>query len=151
MYLFTFMLLFCLTIKTYLSPQLLVYKSTDVPAQDPTRSFSYFHSDQPLRSTCPWFCCIIFYLQWCTCNDVCVCVYWHYVCSFMSVYVCLHNLVCVFHYALYDYVYVFCLFVCSPWYNPNGWLGVKHQVTYLFVYILLICMWIFVCCMFFFN
>ena len=34
-----------LTTKTYLSPQLLVYMSTYLPAQDPTRSFAYFHSD----------------------------------------------------------------------------------------------------------
>ena len=52
-YLFTFMLLIRLTTKTYLSPQLLVYMSTDVPAQDPTRSF---HTFIP-RSTRPWFCC----------------------------------------------------------------------------------------------
>ena len=24
----------------------------------------------------------------------------------------------------------------SPWYNCNGWLGVKHQVTYLLTYLL---------------
>jgi len=24
----------------------------------------------------------------------------------------------------------FCTVVLSPWYNPTGWLGVKHQVTY---------------------
>ena len=35
------MLLFRLTTKTYLTPQLLVYMSTDVPVQDPTRSFSF--------------------------------------------------------------------------------------------------------------
>ena len=22
----------------------------------------------------------------------------------------------------------------SPWYDHNGWLGVKHQLTYLFTY-----------------
>ena len=26
----------------------------------------------------------------------------------------------------------FCLFL-SPWYNRNGWLGIKHQVSYLLV------------------
>ena len=38
--LFTIMLLFRLTIKTYLSPQLLVYLTIDVPVHDPTCSFS---------------------------------------------------------------------------------------------------------------
>ena len=50
-YLFTFMLLFRLTIKTYLSPQLLVYLPIFVPVHGPTCSFWYFHSDQPFRST----------------------------------------------------------------------------------------------------
>ena len=40
-----FMLLFCLTIKTYLSPQLLVYMPVHVPVHDPTCSFLYLHSD----------------------------------------------------------------------------------------------------------
>ena len=43
--LFTLMLLFRLTIKTYLSPQLLVYLPIFVPVHGPTCSFSYFHSD----------------------------------------------------------------------------------------------------------
>ena len=51
------MLLFRLTTETYLSPQLLVYMSTDVPAQNPTRLCSYFHSDEPLRSTRPRLYC----------------------------------------------------------------------------------------------
>ena len=42
------MLLLCLTMKTYLSPQLLVYLPIDVPVHDPTCSFSYFHSEKPL-------------------------------------------------------------------------------------------------------
>ena len=49
MYLFTFTLLFRLTTKTYLSPQLLVYMPLDVPAQDPTCSFLYFHSDLTVK------------------------------------------------------------------------------------------------------
>ena len=28
----------------------------------------------------------------------------------------------------------FCLFFPSPWYNRTGWLGVKHQLTYLLVF-----------------
>ena len=39
------MLLFRLTIKTYLSPQLLVYLPIFVPVHGPTGSISYFHSD----------------------------------------------------------------------------------------------------------
>ena len=42
---FIFMLLFRLTTKTYLSPQLLVYLPIAVPVHDPTCSFSYFNSD----------------------------------------------------------------------------------------------------------
>ena len=42
MYLFTLMLLFRLTIKTYLSPQLLLYLPIDVSVHDPTCSLSYF-------------------------------------------------------------------------------------------------------------
>ena len=42
---FTFMLLFHLTTKAYLSPQLLVYTPTDVPIHDPMCSFSDFHAD----------------------------------------------------------------------------------------------------------
>ena len=44
-YLFTFMLFFHLTTKTYLSPQLLVYMHIDVPVHYPTCSCSYCHSD----------------------------------------------------------------------------------------------------------
>ena len=43
-YLFIFMLLLCLTTKTYLSPQLLVYLPINVPVHDPACSFSYFYS-----------------------------------------------------------------------------------------------------------
>ena len=51
------MLLLCLRTKTYLSPQLLVYLPFYVPVHDPTCSFSYFHSDSPLRSTRQRFHC----------------------------------------------------------------------------------------------
>ena len=44
-YLFTFMLFFRLTTKTYLSPQLLVYMHTDVPVHDPTCSCSHYYYD----------------------------------------------------------------------------------------------------------
>ena len=44
-YLFTFMLFFRLTTKTYLSPQLLVYMHIDVPVHDPTCSSSYCQTD----------------------------------------------------------------------------------------------------------
>ena len=44
------MLLFCLTTKTYLSPQLLVYIPKDLPVHDPTCSFCLFHSDKPVPS-----------------------------------------------------------------------------------------------------
>ena len=40
-----FMLLFHLTTKTYLSPQLLVYLPIDVPVHDSTCSLSDFHYD----------------------------------------------------------------------------------------------------------
>ncbi len=40
------MLLFCLTTKTYLSPQLLVYMPIDLPVHYPTCSFWLFHSDK---------------------------------------------------------------------------------------------------------
>ena len=44
-YLFSFMFLFHLTTKTYLSPQLLVYLPIDVPVHDRTCSFLDFHYD----------------------------------------------------------------------------------------------------------
>ena len=44
-YLLTLMLLVHLTIKTYLSQQLLVYLPIFVPIHGPTGSFLYFHSD----------------------------------------------------------------------------------------------------------
>ena len=56
-YLFTLMLLLCLRTKNYLSPQLLLYLPIDVPVHDPTCSFAYFHSDQPLRTTRQRFHC----------------------------------------------------------------------------------------------
>ena len=61
---------------------------------------------------------------------------------------CISSLCCRFHVVcklscIYIYIVSMlrCLFVCvyalrivstdkSPWYNRNGWLGVKHQVTY---------------------
>ena len=49
--LFTIMLLFRLTIKTYLSPQLLVYLPIDVLVHDPTCSFSYNLSDNRYQFT----------------------------------------------------------------------------------------------------
>ena len=53
------MFFFCLTTKTYLSPQLLVYLPIDVPAQDPACSFLYLNSDYPLR-----------HVHSCTCSSV---------------------------------------------------------------------------------
>ena len=55
-YLFIFLLLFCLTTKTYLSPQLLVYMPIDVSVHYPTCSFWLFHSDRPFVLTCPLTC-----------------------------------------------------------------------------------------------
>ena len=54
--LFTIMPLFRLTIKTFLSPQLLVYLPIDVPIHDPTCSFSLSFSEL-LRSTRQHFYC----------------------------------------------------------------------------------------------
>ena len=51
------MLLFRLTTKTYLSPQLLLYLPIDVPVHYPTCSFWLFHSDKPFVLTCPLTCC----------------------------------------------------------------------------------------------
>ena len=48
---------FRLTTNTYLSPQLPVYMPIHVPVYDLTCSFSYFHSDQPIRSTRQSFYC----------------------------------------------------------------------------------------------
>ena len=45
------MILFHLTTKTYLSPQLLVYLPIDVPVHDPTCSFSYNLSDNRYQFT----------------------------------------------------------------------------------------------------
>ena len=67
MYLFIFILLLCLTTKTYLSPQILVYLPIDVPFHDPTCSFSYFISDETLRSTrqrfysSAWLCLSVYF------------------------------------------------------------------------------------------
>ena len=51
------MLLFRLTTKTYLSPQLLLYLPTYVPVHYPTCSFWLFHSNKPFVLTCPLTCC----------------------------------------------------------------------------------------------
>jgi len=51
------MLLFCLTTKTYLSPQLIVYMPKDLPVHYPTCSLWLFHSDKPFVLTCPLTCC----------------------------------------------------------------------------------------------
>ena len=42
-------------------------------------------------------------------------------------------------------MYVFVLLIHSPWYNHTGWLGVKHQITYLLTYlhIYLLCLFAF--------
>ena len=56
-YPFIFMLLFCLTTKTYLSPQLIVYMPKDLPVHYPTCSLWLFHSDKPFVLTCPLTCC----------------------------------------------------------------------------------------------
>ena len=51
------MLLICLSTKTYLSSQLLVYLLIHVPVHDHTCSFSYFNSYRRLRSTRYRFYC----------------------------------------------------------------------------------------------
>ena len=56
-YLFIFRLLFCLSTKTYLSPQLPVYIPIDLPIHYPTCSFWLFHSDKPFVLTCPLTYC----------------------------------------------------------------------------------------------
>ena len=51
-------------------------------------------------------------------------------CFWLFCYCCL--CVCLFPcFWLFCYSYVFSAFPyhCSPWYNCNGWLGIKHQVT----------------------
>ena len=50
------MLLFCLTTKTYLSPQLLVYMPIDQLVHYPTCSFWLFHSNKLFVLTCPLTC-----------------------------------------------------------------------------------------------
>ena len=61
----------------------------------------------------------------------------------MSVYVCLFYVYVVIDFVdltqerVYMYEKSYELWIClSPWYNRTGWLGVKHQLTYLreFVY-----------------
>ena len=49
------------------------------------------------------------------------------------------NVFIVFIDAISILVFLFS-FVDSPWYNRNGWLGVKHQVTYLLIHLILRCM-----------
>ena len=80
MYLFTHMFLFCLTIKTYLSPQLFLYLPTDVSVHDPTCSFSfrlaaeiypstflllYMYADEPGYQ---YTCSVYFFLFGITCT-----------------------------------------------------------------------------------
>ena len=79
------MLLFRLTIKTYLLPQLLVYLPKFVPVHGPTCSFSYFHSDEPFLSTRQRFYCstrpqmyLFITILFCMSTDVPV---HHYTCS----------------------------------------------------------------------
>ena len=43
----------------------------------------------------------------------------------------INSVTCAFLY----YLYFQKLCVLSPWYNRNGWLGVKHQVTYFFEFL----------------
>ena len=47
------MLLFCLTTKTYLTSQLLLYMPRDLLVDYPTCSFWLFHSHKPFILTCP--------------------------------------------------------------------------------------------------
>ena len=54
---------------------------------------------------------------------VCVCVC---VCVCGCVWMCMHE--CARERM---YMCCVCLCACSPWYNCTGWLGIKHQVTYL--------------------
>jgi len=86
--LFIFLLLFCLTTKTYLPPQPLVYMPIDLPVHYPTCSFWLFRSDKPFVHTCPLTCCskysqiypfinqpvpLVCFLTGFTCTRVCTC------------------------------------------------------------------------------
>ena len=72
------MLLFCLTTKCYLSPQLFVYLPIDVPIHDPTCSFLYFYlfMTQPVhflfRLTAKIYLStfLLLYIHRCTCSLV---------------------------------------------------------------------------------
>ena len=66
------------------------------------------------------------------------------------------DLMTLFHLEYFASVFfvLFCSFhffcCCLPWYNRNGWLGVKHQVSYLLLLCFCFC-FLFVCvCAFFF-
>ena len=91
--LFIFMLLFCLTTKTYLSPQLLVYVPIDLPVHYPTCSFWLFHSDKPFV---PVLLPVVLNIRRFTFSSVirfnlCVFFTWLY----MHTYLSNHLLVCV--------------------------------------------------------
>ena len=91
----------CLTTKTYLSSQLLVYMPIDLPVHYPTCSFWLFHSDKPFVLTCPLTCSskysqiypffFFFYQSTGSIPCVCVCFTWLY----MHTYLSTHLLVCV--------------------------------------------------------
>ena len=72
---------------------------------------------------------------------VCVCVYMKGVCVCVCVCVCECGgtwlCICVFVMHVHAGMCVctsmcWCLFLSSPWYNRTGWLGIKHQLTYIF-------------------
>ena len=54
-------------------------------------------------------------------------------------YVCLFCILSLFVlcFNMYLFFYVYCvLTICvSPWYNRTGWLGIKHQVTYITMFV----------------
>jgi len=68
MYLFTFIPLFHLTTKTYLSPQLLVYLPIDVPVHNRTCSFSDFDYDN--RYDLPVIVSTVLHVHRCTCSSL---------------------------------------------------------------------------------
>ena len=86
------MLLFCLTTKTYLSSQLLVYMPIDLPVHYPTSSFWLFHSDKPFVLTCPLTCCSKYSQIYLFINQpvqfVCVCFSPGFTCTFICQIIC---------------------------------------------------------------
>ena len=88
------MLLFCLTAKAYLSPQLLVYMPIDLPFHCPTCSFWLFHSDKPFVLTYPLTCCSE-YSQVNLFTSQPVQFVCFFTCFYMHTYLSTHMLVCM--------------------------------------------------------